>query len=73
MENRTYFKFMTVLDQQIGFAEADVTEYSKMEKEYKATVEDNEAIKLVDDCKQNNIIYLHTHTKTNNELDKLFK
>ncbi|MCJ1994957.1 hypothetical protein GYN24_10235, partial [Lactococcus piscium] len=73
MENRSYFKFMTDLDLRIGFTKADTVEYDKMDKEYKATVEDNDVIKLVDDCKQNNIIYLQTHMKTNNELDELFK
>ena len=44
-----------------------------MAKEYKNSIENNDVIKLVDDCKQNNIIYLQTHMKTNNELDELFK
>lgn len=73
MENRSYFKFMTDLDLRIGFTKADTVEYDKMAKEYKATVKDNEAIDLINECKQSNIIYLHTHTQTNNELDELFK
>ena len=73
MEERNYFSFMTNLDLQIGFAEADMTEYNEMAKEYKNSIENNDVIKLVDDCKQNNIIYLQTHMKTNNELDELFK
>ena len=73
MEERNYFNYMTVLDRQIGFAEADLAEYNEMAKEYKNSIENNDVIKLVDDCKQNNIIYLQTHMKTNNELDELFK
>lgn len=38
MEERNYFKFMAVLDMQIGFDKADLSEYKKMELEYKATV-----------------------------------
>lgn len=64
MEERTYFKFMTNLDLQIGFSEADLTEYKKMEAEYKNSIDDNEAIQLVDECKQNNVIYLHTLAET---------
>lgn len=70
MEERTYFKFMTTLDEQIGFAKANMTEYKKMEKEYKASIDENETILLVDACKQNNIIYLQTQTVE--ELDALF-
>lgn len=73
MEERNYFNYMTVLDRQIGFAEADLSEYKKMAKEYKNSIENNDAIELVNECKQNNIIYLHSHMKTNNELDELFK
>lgn len=70
MEERNYFKFMTELDRQIGFAEADLTEYKKMETEYKANIDENEAILLVNECKQNNIIYLQT--QSTKELDELF-
>lgn len=73
MENRSYFNYMTVLDTQIGFDKADLAEYNEMAKEYKNSIENNDAIELVNECKQNNIIYLHSHMKTNNELDELFK
>lgn len=73
MENRSYFKFMTDLDLRIGFTKADLAEYNEMAKEYKNSIENNDAIELVNECKQNNIIYLHSHMKTNNELDELFK
>lgn len=41
MEERNYFKFMAKLDEKIGFAKADTVEYQKMEKEYKASIDDN--------------------------------
>lgn len=73
MEERTYFKFMTMLDMRIGFTKADTVEYNEMAKEYKNSIENNDAIELVNECKQNNIIYLQTHMQTKYELDKLFK
>lgn len=73
MENRSYFNYMTMLDQRIGFTKADTVEYNEMAKEYKNSIENNDAIELVNECKQNNIIYLQTHMQTKYELDKLFK
>lgn len=73
MEERTYFKFMTMLDMRIGFTKADTVEYNEMAKEYKNSIKNNDAIELVNECKQNNIIYLQTHMQTKYELDKLFK
>lgn len=64
MEERNYFSFMTNLDLQIGFAEADMTEYNEMAKEYKNSIDDNEAIDLINECKQNNVIYLQTLKET---------
>lgn len=38
MEERSYFKFMTRLDEQIGFGKADWAEYNKTKSEYKKLI-----------------------------------
>ena len=51
MEERTYFKFMTELDEAIGFGKADFSEYNETYKQYKNDVK-NDDVKLIEEWRQ---------------------
>lgn len=51
MEERNYFKFMTEIDEVIGFGEADWDEYNETDKQYKNEVK-NDDVKLIEEWRQ---------------------